>query len=80
LALKVEPIRYILCADSTLLQDAAFNVEQWLLRKVSLGFTNTTSNAVMAGTGVGHPQPECRDSDLRYRAEPRHRVSSPGKT
>src|SRR5262249_932002 len=27
LEIKVEPIRYVLCADSTLLQDAALNVE-----------------------------------------------------
>jgi hypothetical protein len=43
------------CATSDLLQDAAFNVETWLMDKVSQGFRNTINAAILAGDGVGKP-------------------------
>jgi hypothetical protein len=38
LEIKAEVIRYVVCATSDLLQDAAFDVEAWLFDKVSRGF------------------------------------------
>src|SRR5262245_57196320 len=35
LEMKAESLRYIVCAGSDLLQDAAFNIEAWIMRKVS---------------------------------------------
>lgn len=55
LEIKVEPIRYVARATSNLLQDASFNVEQWLFDKVSRGFRNTINNAVILGDGIGKP-------------------------
>lgn len=37
------------------MQDASFDVENWLLDKVSRGFRNTINNAVLLGDGVGRP-------------------------
>jgi HK97 family phage major capsid protein len=53
--IKCETIRYIECATSDLLQDAAFNVERWLFQKVSEGFRNTINAAILLGDGVGKP-------------------------
>jgi HK97 family phage major capsid protein len=36
--IKAETLRFVACATSDLLQDASFNVEAWLFRKVSEGF------------------------------------------
>jgi len=38
-----------------LLQDASFNVEQWVLTKVSDAFRRSISNAIMHGSGIGMP-------------------------
>lgn len=37
LNIKPETIRFVVCATRDLLEDAAFDVEAWLLRKVSEG-------------------------------------------
>jgi hypothetical protein len=47
LEIRVDPIRYVVCADST--QDAAFDMESWILRKAQLGFRNTINNAIICG-------------------------------
>jgi HK97 family phage major capsid protein len=52
---KPEPIRYILCANRDLLEDASFNVEQWAFAKVSDAFRRTISQAIMVGDGIGKP-------------------------
>jgi HK97 family phage major capsid protein len=38
-----------------LLQDSALNAEQWLLLKVSSGFRDAISAAIMGGDGMGRP-------------------------
>jgi HK97 family phage major capsid protein len=53
--IKAESLRYIVCAGSDLLQDAAFNVEAWIMRKVSDGFRMAISNSIIAGSGLGMP-------------------------
>lgn len=55
LEIKPEPLRYIACATSDLLEDSGFNLEGWLLGNVGRAFRNTVSEAVMIGTGVGMP-------------------------
>src|SRR5262245_23287311 len=55
LEIKAEPLRFIACAGSDLVQDASFNIEAWVLRKISDGFRRTISNAIVAGDGVGKP-------------------------
>jgi hypothetical protein len=55
LEIKAESMRYVVCATSDLLQDAAFNVESWLLDKVSEGFRMTLNAAILLGDGVGKP-------------------------
>ena len=55
LEIKVETIRYVVCAGSDLLQDAAFNIEAWILRKVTDGFRVAISNSIVMGDGLGKP-------------------------
>jgi HK97 family phage major capsid protein len=55
LEIKAETLRHIVCAGSDLIQDANFNIEQWVLQKVSQGFRNTLNNAIMVGDGLGKP-------------------------
>lgn len=55
LEIKPEPLRYIACATSDLLEDAGINIEMWLLNKVARAFRQTISSAVMTGDGVGKP-------------------------
>src|SRR5262249_8725381 len=53
--IKAESLRFIACAGSDLLQDSAFNIEAWLLQKVSDSFRNTISAAIIGGDGIGKP-------------------------
>ncbi|MBR1172986.1 phage major capsid protein [Bradyrhizobium sp. KB893862 SZCCT0404] len=55
LEIKPEPLRYVACATGDLIEDSAFNLESWLLGKVSRAFRNTVSAAVMIGDGIGKP-------------------------
>jgi HK97 family phage major capsid protein len=55
LEIKAEPIRFVTCATSDLLQDAAFDVESWLFKKVSDGMRATINQAVLIGDGLGKP-------------------------
>jgi HK97 family phage major capsid protein len=55
LEIKAEPLRYVLCATSDLLQDSSFNVESWLLDKVSRGFRVAINDAIIMGDGLGKP-------------------------
>src|SRR5262245_7971689 len=51
LEIKAETLRYTACATSDLLQDSSFNVESWLLDKVSRGF-RATINAAVIGVAI----------------------------
>src|SRR5262249_50250724 len=53
--IKAVSIRFILCAGNDLLQDAAFNIEAWVIRRVSDGFRAAISAAIIAGDGLGKP-------------------------
>jgi HK97 family phage major capsid protein len=53
--IKAETLRFVACATSDLLQDASFNVENWLFRKVSEGFRRVISDAILLGDGIGKP-------------------------
>jgi HK97 family phage major capsid protein len=55
LEVKAEPIRFVQCATSDLLQDSAFDVESWLIDRVSRGFRDTINQAILTGTGTGMP-------------------------
>ena len=56
LEIKPETLRYIVCATTDTLEDSGFDIESWLLNKVSRAFRRTVSEAVMTGSGVGMPQ------------------------
>lgn len=43
LEIKAETLRFVVCAGRDLLQDAAFNIERWILRKTATGFRNAIS-------------------------------------
>jgi HK97 family phage major capsid protein len=53
--IKPESLRYICCATRELLEDAAINIEQWLLGKAARAFGAQISEAVMTGDGNGKP-------------------------
>ena len=53
--IKPESLRFIVCANNDLLADSAFNIESWILRKVSDAVRVTMNNVVVAGDGVGKP-------------------------
>jgi hypothetical protein len=55
LEIKPESLRYTVCATSDLLADASFNVESWILDKVSRGFRATINAAILLGDGIGKP-------------------------
>src|SRR5262249_55334086 len=55
LEIRAESFRFVQCATSDLLQDAAFNVEQWLIDKVSRGMRETINLSILLGDGVGKP-------------------------
>jgi hypothetical protein len=53
LDLRPETLRYVVCATSDLLADAAFNVEAWILDKVSRGFRATITPRLSWVMGSG---------------------------
>lgn len=55
LEIKPETLRYIVCATRDLLEDAATNIEAWLIGKVQRAFGITIGNAIINGDGVGKP-------------------------
>jgi len=55
LNIKPETIRMVVCATSDLLEDASFDVEGWLFRKISEGMRATVNAAILLGDGVGKP-------------------------
>jgi HK97 family phage major capsid protein len=50
--IKAETLRHVVCAGNDLIQGASFNIERWVLQKVSQGFCNTINNATMVGDGM----------------------------
>src|SRR5215471_16676511 len=55
LEIKTETLRFIVCASRDLLEDAAINVESWLVGKVSSGMRATINNTLITGDGIGKP-------------------------
>jgi HK97 family phage major capsid protein len=55
LEIKTESLRHVVCATSDLLADASFNIENWVLQRVSQGFRNTINAAIAVGDGLGKP-------------------------
>jgi HK97 family phage major capsid protein len=53
--IKPETVRFVVCATSDLLEDASFDVEAWLYRKISEGMRATINAAVLLGDGIGKP-------------------------
>jgi len=53
---KAETLRFIICASNDLLSDSGFNIEAWVIGKVSQAFRNAVNAAIIAGDGVGRPQ------------------------
>jgi HK97 family phage major capsid protein len=54
--IRAEELRHVVCATSDLLQDAAFPIESWIMEKVSTGFRNLISAAILGGDGAGKPE------------------------
>src|SRR5262249_46106361 len=54
--IKAEEIRGVVCASRNLLDDAAINLENWLVQKAADGVRRVTSRAIAVGTGMGMPQ------------------------
>jgi len=55
LEIKVESLRHIVCVGRDLLADASFPLENWILRKASIGFRDAISAAILTGDGLGKP-------------------------
>jgi len=53
--IKPDSLRYVLCVNRDLLEDADMDLEGWMLNKVSWAFRNTVSDAVLLGDGQGKP-------------------------
>jgi HK97 family phage major capsid protein len=53
--IKPETVRFVVCATSDLLEDASFDVEAWLFRKISEGMRATVNAAVLLGDSIGKP-------------------------
>jgi HK97 family phage major capsid protein len=51
LEIRPETVRFVVCATSDLLEDASFDVEAWLYRKISQGMRATINAAVLLGEG-----------------------------
>jgi hypothetical protein len=73
-------LRHVVCAvyaGNDPIQDASFNLEQWVLQKVNQGFRNTINNATMVGDGIDKPlgilNPNSGIQDLRDCANHRTR-------
>jgi HK97 family phage major capsid protein len=55
LEIKADSIRHVICAGKDLLEDSAFNIEAWLMRKAAAGYRAALSEAIIAGDGNGKP-------------------------
>ena len=55
LEIKPESLRYVICTNRDLLEDADVDIEAWMLRKINWAFKNTLATAVVSGDGVGKP-------------------------
>lgn len=53
--IKPESLRFVVCVTNDLLSDAAFNLESYILRKVSDAFRVSISDSIVAGDGLGKP-------------------------
>jgi HK97 family phage major capsid protein len=53
--IKPDPLRYVLCVNRDLLEDADMDLEGWMLNKVSWAFRNTVTEAIIRGDGQGKP-------------------------
>jgi HK97 family phage major capsid protein len=56
LEIKAESLRVVVCSTTDLLQDASFNVEQWLMRKAARMMRQKLAQAFLYGDGMGKPQ------------------------
>lgn len=55
LELRPEELRGLICASRSFLEDAAINIESWLVTKGQQGVRRIASRAIAVGTGVGMP-------------------------
>lgn len=53
--IRVDPIRATSCATTDILADAQFPIDQWLMRKASLSFSNLINQAILYGDGLSKP-------------------------
>lgn len=53
--IRVDPLRYIVCAGKSLLEDSAFNIENWIFRRAEQGYREALSTAILVGDGLGKP-------------------------
>jgi HK97 family phage major capsid protein len=55
LEIRPEELRYVICASRDILDDAAIDMEAFMINKINQAFKRTINNAVLVGTGVGMP-------------------------
>ncbi|MBV9531681.1 MAG: phage major capsid protein, partial [Bradyrhizobium sp.] len=55
LEIKLQALRYVVCASSDVVEDASIDLEPWILGKATGAFRAAISNAIVAGDGVGKP-------------------------
>lgn len=53
--IKAETIRFIVCVGRDLLEDAAIDMENWILTKCSRGMRAAINQSLILGDGVGKP-------------------------
>jgi len=53
--IKPESLRSRVCSTSDLVQDASFNIEQWIMRKAERAMRLKIAAAVIFGDGIGRP-------------------------
>lgn len=55
LEIKPETLRMVACAGTDMIQDASFDIANWILEKVSQAFRAAINNSVLLGDGLGKP-------------------------
>src|SRR5262249_22805393 len=55
LEIKAEPLRLVLCSTKEFLEDAAINIESWLMEKAATAFRTAINNDARIGGGLTCP-------------------------
>jgi len=55
LEIKPETVRFVCCAARDLIDDAAVDVQSWVMEKISVGMSALINKAILIGDGNGRP-------------------------